>query len=602
MTPAELQTKGYASYRAGDFARARAHFEAALGLFRETGAPEELVALSDLGAACSAMGDHEAARRAHEQALEGKRRKLGDRDPDVGVSLHNLGAVHRAQGRFDAAETCHIEALAIWRETLNTNHPLIAKGLVSLCAVALDLGHAKRATAYAQQVLGIGLAQAPPDHSLVATAMDDLATAQASIDNHNLAGNFWASCLLSLGELPGNQAPRMARIHAKRGISFRRQGLWEAAVACFADALRCDPNFTVARHHLAAALTRLGRTAEARPHLEKALSHQCVFVEASRRVRPAILILSVSTDGNIALEHLLPESGYTRIWWFIAHSRDPLREALPLFDIVLNAIGDAGMATPAAANIARFLQTNRKPVLNDPARVALTRRDRLPALLADTPGATTPATHRIEGKLTQAGLQDFIAKNSMTLPLLLRPEGTHGGKSLARIDDWGTFGPTDAATHYLTQFHEARAPDGYTRKYRMVFVDRVPFPYHLAISNHWLVHYISADMPAHAWKLAEESEFLANPAKVLGFQAMAALTRIARTIDLDYCGIDFTLLPDGKLLVFEANPTMLVHPEGEATPLAFKNAAVSNIVNAMRKLVEDRIKAGGDGVSPTGLF
>lgn len=48
---------------------------------------------------------------------------------------------------------------------------------------------------------------------------------------------------------------------------------------------------------------------------------------------------------------------------------------------------------------------------------------------------------------------------------------------------------------------------------------------------------------------------------VLGERAMAAIAAIGRRLDLDYGGMDFTLLADGRLFVFEANATMLVHGE-----------------------------------------
>ncbi len=111
-----------------------------------------------------------------------------------------------------------------------------------------------------------------------------------------------------------------------------------------------------------------------------------------------------------------------------------------------------------------------------------------------------------------------------------------------------------------------------------------PYPYHLAIGRPWLLHYKSAAMRADAARRAEEENFLRHPETVLGPRIMAALCTIAATIDLDYAGIDFSLLPDGRLLFFEANATMLVHPEEEAM-FAYKNSAVDAIVNAMGAMI-----------------
>ena len=130
-----------------------------------------------------------------------------------------------------------------------------------------------------------------------------------------------------------------------------------------------------------------------------------------------------------------------------------------------------------------------------------------------------------------------------------------------------------------------RSADAYFRKYRVIFIDREPYPYHLAISPHWIVHYDTSEMEEFPWKLAEERRFLENPEAVLGAPGMQALRAIGQRMDLDYAGIDFSLMPDGRLLVFEANPTMLVHPEIIDGPLAHKNAYVRSIYDAFEGLL-----------------
>ena len=91
-------------------------------------------------------------------------------------------------------------------------------------------------------------------------------------------------------------------------------------------------------------------------------------------------------------------------------------------------------------------------------------------------------------------------------------------------------------------------------------------------------------MVAHPWKIDEERRFLEDPRSALGGRAMAAVAAIGRQLDLDYAGVDFTLLPDGRVLVFEANATMLVHHERGNGPLAHRNVHVQRIVDAFERL------------------
>ena len=72
-----------------------------------------------------------------------------------------------------------------------------------------------------------------------------------------------------------------------------------------------------------------------------------------------------------------------------------------------------------------------------------------------------------------------------------------------------------------------------------------------------------------------------------GPQSLAALAAAGRRLDLDYCGADFSLLPDGRVLLFEANATMLVHPETEPV-LERKNVHVDRILDAFDALLEPR--------------
>jgi hypothetical protein len=161
-----------------------------------------------------------------------------------------------------------------------------------------------------------------------------------------------------------------------------------------------------------------------------------------------------------------------------------------------------------------------------------------------------------------------------------RPAASHGGQGVCLLrtpEALAAARPAQAGVRYLTRFCDYRSPDRQYRKYRMFFIDRRPYAYHLAISPDWMVHWHSAGMLADPWKLAEERAFLADPEAALGPRAMRAVETIGQRLDLDFAGIDFALLPDGKVLVFEANPTMLAHPEPADGPIAYRNAAVDRI-------------------------
>lgn len=366
--------------------------------------------------------------------------------------------------------------------------------------------------------------------------------------------------------------------------------------------LALNPNLAIAHQNLASLLRERGETAAAADHLKRAYSLQAVYIEQGDAHAPRVLVACAGGLGNVPVKHLMPERHYTQIRYFVDYASERDLASPPAHDVVFNAIGDPDVIAPDDARLTGLLDHTHRTVLNPPARVARTRRDRLPGLLDGMDGVLVPAARRIEGNAasptTQAfeprseSITDSLERDGPPYPVILRPLASHGGEGVVLAHDRAdTQQPALARADsvYATAFHDYRSADGYFRKYRMIFVDREPYPYHLAISDHWLVHYFSADMVDNPWKLEEERRFLADPEAVLGTRAYEAIRKIAYRIDLDYAGIDFSLMPDGDVIVFEANATMLVHPEPANSPLAHKNVQVQTIVDAFARMVHKAV-------------
>jgi glutathione synthase/RimK-type ligase-like ATP-grasp enzyme len=79
--------------------------------------------------------------------------------------------------------------------------------------------------------------------------------------------------------------------------------------------------------------------------------------------------------------------------------------------------------------------------------------------------------------------------------------------------------------------------------------------------------------------------FLEDPAAAIGRGAWDTVSAIGAAMDLDYGGVDFSVLPDGRVLLFEANATMLAHPEAEGGPLAHKNPTIQRIFDAFQAML-----------------
>ena len=363
------------------------------------------------------------------------------------------------------------------------------------------------------------------------------------------------------------------------GCAYHQAGYKTAAAHWYRVALMVEPDMAVAHQNLACILFDQGHKRQALEHRGRAYRKQCVYIARAPAERRRILVLAASGYGNVPMKWLVPQQTNTCIMWFLEYAKPETIVPVPPYDVVFNAIGDADMDGPSFATACAFMQASALPVLNNPHCVARTRRDRLPGLLDGIPGVHTAPVLRVT-RLADAAAA--WTQHGMAFPLLLRPAGSHGGDGLHWLDTpqaLEAINPEDAEAWYVSPFRDCRSPDGYWRKYRMIFVNRQPYPYHLAISPQWLVHYATADMLGDPGKCREEQRFLADPEAVLGSSGMAAIRTIGQRLDLDYAGIDFTILPDGSLLVFEANATMLVHDEKQPE-YAYKNPYVHRIVDA----------------------
>jgi tetratricopeptide (TPR) repeat protein len=517
--------------------------------------PTQSAAQLALGAARFAARDIEAAVAAYRAAIDLDPRQM---PAHAGLALALLEA-----GRAEAAVVAADAALAL--------DPTLAEAWFARGAASLALRRVDEAIIALERAAIL-------DPSRAATQLN-LGAAYAEQDCADAAER----CLEAALALD----PSLAEAHASLGSVYLRADRKAAAERHSRRALALDPAMLAAHQNLASLLAEQGRTVEAKRHRDLAYVGRNLFPELAPGSRATVLMPTTAESGNVPLRHLLSRDRFSRLNWMIEYASEDQQRSLPPYDLVFNAIGDADLAGPTEAPMRRFLTDCPRPVLNRPDKVARTRRDRLPALLGDILGVVVPAVARLPAAaLEQQSLVDATLQAGLAPPLLVRPAGSHGGQGLERADTPAALAALDPSGDvYVTQFCDYRSADGYYRKYRVIFVDRRPYPYHLAISRDWLLHYENAGMAEAAAGRAEEQRFLDDPEGALGALATQALGEIGRRLDLDYAGVDFSLLDDGRLLVFEANATMLVHPEAQGGVFAYKNRAVAMITDAFEAMV-----------------
>lgn len=314
---------------------------------------------------------------------------------------------------------------------------------------------------------------------------------------------------------------------------------------------------------------------------------------------PTLRLLALAAPGDIGanapLEFLLEDGDVALDTLYVVPGRvNPAM--LPDCDLAIVAVGEADANRAVLDEIAALVTTWPVPVLNDPVRVPLLARDRLPIVLAGVPGLVVPATARVE-RAAAAALAAGTSELAQILPgarfpLIARPIDSHAGNGLERIADRAALAAYLARRpepqFFIAPFVDYSGPDHCFRKYRVAFIDGRPYACHMAIADHWMIHYLNADMRASATKRAEEAAFIAGFDSGFARRHEAALKAIATTLRLDYFAIDCAETRDGALLLFEADIAMIVHAMDPPEIYPYKGPQMRKVFAAFRAMLRRR--------------
>jgi Flp pilus assembly protein TadD len=390
--------------------------------------------------------------------------------------------------------------------------------------------------------------------------------------------------------------------HVNLANLLLRTNAYAEARMHYETALRIDPAHQGAHQGLGALLSEMGDHGAARAHLAEGFRGCAISTLPYRGAAPPIALLQLvsSGGGNIPTASFLDDRTFL-VTVVVADHADPNAD-LPPHDVVFNAVGDADLCAPALKAAVALMKRTPAPVVNDPRTIFKTGRIDNARRLGRLEDVVAPRTVAMPRKTLQgADAAAVLARAGLVFPLLLRSPGFHTGRNFVLVEQAGDLAAAVAelpgqdvlAIEYL----DARGSDGNARKYRVMFIEGVAYPLHLAISRQWKVHYFTSDMAERADHRAEEAAFLADMTATLGERAVAALARIDAALGLDYGGIDFGISRSGEVLLFEANATMVVIPPGDDPRWAHRRAAVTRILDAVVAMIMKRARGGTAGRS-----
>ena len=307
-------------------------------------------------------------------------------------------------------------------------------------------------------------------------------------------------------------------------------------------------------------------------------------------------LLTICTRGDLMTNtpvELLLEGLPVEVTRLYVDSLVTLPDQVPDHDIALFAIGEAEETRAALESFRTMKGLWPRPMLNDPIAILDLSRDRLWRKLEGVAGLFTPPTIRIT-----AGALMGVARGDQPLsdvlpggayPLIVRPVGSHAGRGLTRID-----GPEALADHiiesrlktaYVSPFIDYASADGLWRKRRIAFIAGRPYLAHMAVGDHWMVHYLNAGMAESADKRAEEEADMAGFDEAFVARHADALKDLHERLGLDYFAIDCAELTDGRLMLFEADVSMIVHALDPEAVYPYKRPQMRKVFEAFEGML-----------------
>lgn len=368
------------------------------------------------------------------------------------------------------------------------------------------------------------------------------------------------------------------------------QPIWAGLLA----RVRQDPYDAAALMDMGVLLQLTGDKAQGLDAQRHALALHKVYVRPG--APGGLRLLAFVTPGdfmaNTPLDFLL-EGTSTHLIQFYVGEGEPL-PPVPEHDLAFVAVGESDETRAVLRSLKPMLKVWPRPVLNaDVEATACLGRDAVAALFAGSDRVLAPPTVRVDRDAVVGfaadGIGDLLGQAGLTFPLIIRPVGSHAGQDLSLTPDAAALTDylktSNALEYFVAPFVDYASADGLYRKYRIALIAGVPYISHLAISEHWMVHYLNSGMAESAHKREQEALAMATFDEDFAVRHKAALDELCQRIPLDYFAIDAAETADGRLLLFEADVAMIVHSMDEPELFPYKGPAMKKLFAAFHDLL-----------------
>ncbi|MBT4619445.1 MAG: hypothetical protein HOB98_23730 [Gammaproteobacteria bacterium] len=302
------------------------------------------------------------------------------------------------------------------------------------------------------------------------------------------------------------------------------------------------------------------------------------------------------SGGHFSLKHLLDTEKVNVIVKNLYDDSLSLAFPAPPFRLLINNIAVPERMGDALKVLIEFLKKYPDvPVINHPATVRMSTRENNYRRFSELDGIIFPQTFgfSFDGNAMEEIL-DRIENEGIEFPMILRPDNSHTGEGVALVEDKACFraqlDTMGSGSYYAIAYYNLADKNGLYNKIRTFCIDGEYYPVANLHHDDWNVHSGNRYrvMNKDTYLQDKEKAYLTDMTSYVGRDNMERLERIREIMDLDFFGIDFTILPDGQLLIFECNAAMR-HNFDHIESFPYTEPTLRNITDAFNTMVHRRL-------------
>ena len=191
-----------------------------------------------LGSTYWRLGDYEAAEPYLAEALDLRRRELGEERPLVLTSMNNLAGLYRDMGRYEDAQPLYEKTLQIRRQRLGEAHPETLISMNNLAVLYIDQHQYPEAERLYLKTLQIRRRTLGQQHPGTLTSRNNLAGLYLRQQRYDKAEPLYVETLEIRRQLLGEAHPETLISMNNLALLYDRQGRYKNAEALYLETLQ----------------------------------------------------------------------------------------------------------------------------------------------------------------------------------------------------------------------------------------------------------------------------------------------------------------------------------------------------------------------------